>query len=456
MAGMFYDLQEIADKLGMTVEDAEGFAKEHKLREFRDGQRVVFKVTDVDALVAESSSVEADNLLVDEEITLEPEADEEEIVLEPEASEEVVSLEPEAVEDTVELSVDDDTLQLAPDDDTLGLGSDDDTLGLASESDTLSLASETNILGTDDDTLGLASSGADSVADLLSGESEFDLGPIDTNAPSVSEDSIDALLADDDILGDDSSDADQGGSAADLISDLTSADTRGATTGINVLAESDADYQLSSDSKADTQDADFEDEFGDLDDDINLDTVGSGSGLLDLSLQADDTSLGAVLDDILPAAEEGESMPSAEDFGMGDDADAIFEDAPANARTPVGASGGGAAVAAGRYVEMPADASSNACGIALLVPIVMIVFALIVVLSFDIYGSAPSFMSMVEGYMMYVVIGLSVVSLLIVAVGAMAGGGSGEPRAKKAKKGKTKKKKEKAPKKKKEKKKKKK
>ena len=68
MAGMFYSLQEIADKLGIGVENAEAFAKEHKLREFRDGQRVVFKVADVDPLVAESSSVDADDLWSDESV----------------------------------------------------------------------------------------------------------------------------------------------------------------------------------------------------------------------------------------------------------------------------------------------------------------------------------------------------------------------------------------------------
>ena len=42
-------------------------------------------------------------------------------------------------------------------------------------------------------------------------------------------------------------------------------------------------------------DTDFESEQPD---DINLDSFGSGSGLLDLSLQADDTSLGGILDEI--------------------------------------------------------------------------------------------------------------------------------------------------------------
>ena len=55
-----------------------------------------------------------------------------------------------------------------------------------------------------------------------------------------------------------------------------------------------------------------------------MESFGSGSGLLDLSLQADDTSLGAVLDDILPAgAEEGGEIPMA--GGLMDEEDLMAE-----------------------------------------------------------------------------------------------------------------------------------
>ena len=48
---------------------------------------------------------------------------------------------------------------------------------------------------------------------------------------------------------------------------------------------------------------------------INLESVGSGSGLLDLSRERDDTSLGAVLEEITPGA-SGTAMP-ASDTGIG-------------------------------------------------------------------------------------------------------------------------------------------
>ena len=47
-----------------------------------------------------------------------------------------------------------------------------------------------------------------------------------------------------------------------------------------------------------------------IEDDVNLDSFGSGSGLLDLSLQADDTSLGGILDEIY-TSEGGEAAEGA-------------------------------------------------------------------------------------------------------------------------------------------------
>ena len=48
-----------------------------------------------------------------------------------------------------------------------------------------------------------------------------------------------------------------------------------------------------------------------IEDDVNLDSFGSGSGLLDLSLQADDTSLGGILDEIYTSEGGGEEGKAA-------------------------------------------------------------------------------------------------------------------------------------------------
>lgn len=73
-------------------------------------------------------------------------------------------------------------------------------------------------------------------------------------------------------------------------------------TGISVF---DADEVELADPMAQTQ---VTDSFGDIDDDISLESVGSGSGLLDLTRESDDTSLGAeLLEEIYPGGDTGVS-----------------------------------------------------------------------------------------------------------------------------------------------------
>ena len=67
MAKMFYTIEEAAAKLGQTVEAIEGLVKAGKLREFRDGSTVRYKVEDVDGLAPGSSD--------DSAIVLEPAED---------------------------------------------------------------------------------------------------------------------------------------------------------------------------------------------------------------------------------------------------------------------------------------------------------------------------------------------------------------------------------------------
>ena len=59
-------------------------------------------------------------------------------------------------------------------------------------------------------------------------------------------------------------------------------------------------------------DTNSEDTSGDLlDDDLSLETVGSGSGLLDLTRESDDTSLGAELLDEVYASDDSEEIPAS-------------------------------------------------------------------------------------------------------------------------------------------------
>lgn len=94
----------------------------------------------------------------------------------------------------------------------------------------------------------------------------------------------------------------------DLVSggggEVSKKDKKSATaTGISVF---DADEVQAADPMAQTQ---VTSSFVTDDDELSLDSIGSGSGLLDLTRESDDTSLGAVelLEDIVPGGEASDS-----------------------------------------------------------------------------------------------------------------------------------------------------
>ena len=487
MAGMFYSLEEIAELLGGDEGKAEDLVKEHKLREFRDGgTRVVYKASEVDKILASGPATIGPDEIVDmsaqEPAAPEP-AEEESFDLVDEIDDTpILDMSDEDDEPVFELAGDDDDepgLDFVDDSDEPALELSDDsepelieedespaslnvdlpsgdmsTLGLAPEE----TASDDFGVSLEDESLAPLEQSDGSMPEMMSDDSELDLGNmsdlgLDDESGDPSDDSINALLGSGTGiakgLDDVPSPVDQlgGSSAADIISDLTGADTRGATTGINVLGEGDDDFELSTDSKAETSDVDVDDDLGDLDDDINLDTVGSGSGLLDLSLQADDTSLGAVLDDILPAAAEDEApMPIGDDMDDlgGDDADAAIRPAavsvgaaaPAGAAVPVGA-----AVA----YEAPPDTSSNLMGVLLLLPMFGLIYGIIVVVN-GFKGVTPGIFESIKDMAWMIFAGLAGACLLFGIIFSVMGGGSGEGKPKAAKQKTVKEKKKKEPK----------
>lgn len=52
MAGMFYTLQEVVEKLGKSESQVQDLIRDGKLREFRDGAKLLFKVSEVEDLTA--------------------------------------------------------------------------------------------------------------------------------------------------------------------------------------------------------------------------------------------------------------------------------------------------------------------------------------------------------------------------------------------------------------------
>jgi hypothetical protein len=230
----------------------------------------------------------------------------------------------------------------------------------------------------------------------------------------------------------------EGGFNLSNVGDLTSADTNIGTTGISVLGETDDGYKLAEDSKAETQadEQELSAELGSLDADANMESFGSGSGLLDLSLQADDTSLGAVLDDILPAGEEGqmdaEAIEEVETAEEEEEADIFQEKTPEP--VPAVSDDIDAALLSKppqRYYELEPDASSNAYGRALFIPLLAMIFLAIVVLS-STRGIVPSLLQKVMGSawagcatIWYVVVAFIVVFFLMILIGGLFGGKKG-------------------------------
>ena len=384
MAGMFYSLQEVAEKLNKTTDEVKMIVQEGKLREFRDGPNLLFKVDEVEAMMSDTAAMQAQPS-VDEPQHEQP-ADEKIII-----SDDTL----EALDDSEQT---DEEVQLL-----------DDTVRPVEEpvelnEDTVQLAEEISLP-------------ADEDAQLIDEDQPVPAEQIEIEADSPAED------------------------------ELTQDDTVVDSQGLNVLDEtaggSENDYLLADDSMGETQIISDEASLKEIEEDINLDTFGSGSGLLDLSLQADDTSLGGILDEIYtPEGEDQgkESFVSAAPMDIAAQTEEMLaetEDEPAFVMP-----------SAARAVEIEPDAVSNAFGIMMFLPLLAVIYTAIVMTG-GMFGVRPAIIEQLQGLIWYIVAGIGVLSLLIIAFPLLLSG-SGSTKTAKPKKAKAKK--EKAPKKKKEKK----
>jgi hypothetical protein len=330
MAGMFYSLQEVAAKLNKTEEEVKEIIRQGRLREFRDGPNLLFKVDEVEALMSDTSiaasrkaSAKAKQVTEEDEISLAPEPSE---------------------------------------------------------------------------------------------------GPAEESEPS----------------------------GADT--------TATAGKGIDVLGEADGDYKLADDTLSETKivpdEGSLDDTLGatkaasgeasleEIEEDVNLDTFGSGSGLLDLSLQADDTSLGGILDEIYtPEGEEGKEgkeVAEASAVEVAAEAEQLIPDEGLAEPEP----GPEAPAIAQVYAEPAPDVISNAFGIMLFLPLLAIVYtAIVAVAGFN--NMMPAILTAIQRLIWYIVIGAVLAAGLIVGVAFMLSGKGGK--AVKVKKKKTKKTKETPP-----------
>jgi hypothetical protein len=296
MAKMFYSQEEVQEKLGRSTEEIKKIVADGKLREFRDGNKIMYKVDEVDTLVSELGG------------------------------------------DTGEIS-------LAPSDtgSQIGLSANDSgsQLGLMPSGDTGSQ-------------LGLSAS-----------DSSDQIGLDDTGEAAASKD-----------------------------------DTVITSYGVNALDDSSSILD-SVDPMGQTQIA------PEFDDQVSLDSGSSGSGLLDLTREADDTSLGAeLLEEIYPGKEEGaiETQLPSDVPVMPDVGSYSSMETPSPVQQ--------------EYVKMVEvyDPTSGSFGIMMIVPfLVMILLGLIV--ASGVNQVRPKLLDSVVDYVWYIAGGAAAVAIIICLVG---------------------------------------
>ncbi len=377
MAGMFYSLQEAAAKLNKTEAEIKQLVKEGRLREFRDGSNLLFKIDEVEGLMSEADIIGLEEA---------PEAESTGV----EALEEVEASEAEVPDAGFS------------EEEILGLGAETPELG----GELPDLEAEVQELGEEELSVAEPAEAAEPAADT----DEILLAP-ETGAPAPS-------------------------------SELTDADTALTGLGTSVLGEADKDYEVTDDTMAETAiptgtagTTAPEVPLEEVEEDVNLDTFGSGSGLLDLSLQADDTSLGGVLDEIY-TAEGGGAEPSAEAEGeeapveAGVEPEQMISEEELVAPQP----GAEALALAAPVIEAAPDAQSNMLGMLLFLPLLVVVYTMVVAVA-GLRGVMPSILAGIQGLIWYIMGGVAVLALLVTAAAFLLTGerSAAPPKEKKAK-----------------------
>ena len=327
MPGMFYSQKETQEKLNINEDQIKALVRQGKLREFRDGPNLLFKVVEVDSLKKDPSisgpeavKEDAELQLVEEEISLV--LDEEEA---PKPAVKTEKAEPVALS-SADTQITTEGIDVLSDEDS--------EYQLAGDTQGATIASEEFKL-----------------KDEKSGKSK--LIPADTA----------------------------------LISEADTASLGASETAVSKPAETD------------------EASIKEIEDDVNLDTFGSGSGLLDLSLQADDTSLGGILDEIYTAPENGAEHAQPSDVAAA--TETMFPDA---GQPAFGVAGGG--VYAGMMIEPEPDTKSNILGMLLFLPVLVVIYTFIVVFSSDL-SAKPAIFTSVKDVINYIIGGIAVLVLIV-------------------------------------------
>jgi hypothetical protein len=308
MAKTFYTQDEVVKKLELSVEQVKDLVRTGKLREFRDGGKVTYKVADVDKMAAGTSAPPPGNSGRTDMSGLSG------------------SLGALDMLGTGELTLDDSASMSGSLGMDLRLADDDDDAQKTKPGARVS--KKPDFSGTDALSLAADDAGAGTGTKGGSGTGELVLEPADDDTGSnirLTGSDADAISLEDTTAQSSEQDDKEG--------------TVVTSIGVSVFDDDNVDPL------AKTVVA-----TGSSPGSLGVDAVGSGSGLLDLTRESDDTSLGAeLLDEIYPG-EEG----SGSGFGeMGDATRAGLSEAIPEGPT-VAAAPGGAAVAT---LERPAAAS---------------------------------------------------------------------------------------------------
>lgn len=329
MAGMFYSLQEVIEKLNKTEEQIKEIVKQGRLREFRDGPNLLFKVDEVEALMSGTDITPSQEVPANAE------------------------------------QVSDDEISFAPE--TTAQPPADSQLTELTEADTIVPSEKVNVPPeTPTDYIDVD----EAMDETMAISEETSLTPAEETSLTSSEETVSAL-------------------ADETLSALPS-----------------------------------EPSLEEIEEDVSLDSFGSGSGLLDLSLQADDTSLGGILDEIYtPEGEEDQAVGAAGlELGVDADTEQMLEEAA----QPVLES----PMMAKAYLESAPDMASNVFGLMLIVPLLAVVYTAIVVVA-AFRAVTPSILTTVQELIWYIAGGVAVVVLLMMLVPVVFAGG--EKTTKKAK-----------------------
>lgn len=417
MAGMFYSLKQTASKLGVTEQEVRQMVKEGRLREFRDGPNLLFKIDEVEALAKEltSKASQPQGGPSDEQLVLEQEQPSEglgpeelESLFASEGSEEVPTAGPEEQQQTLEQVGQEELLLAGPQ------GQQEGSEGPQSED--------------------LESLFAADQQEVPKGQGEAAEGAVpelsDTlGVPSPEGSSEEVLLAPE-------------SGATTAAKDQTALDTTLTGEGVSVLGPSDEGYKLTDDTLAETMaglGSSEEASLEEIEKDVNLDTFGSGSGLLDLSLQADDTSLGGVLDEIYTPEGQKEAEPGQGSGAIAAEVAAETEQIPPSPELgiPGIAQVPGSVSLAVPVGPDPAEGLiSGLLGISLLVA----AYTLVATVSVHMFKATPGLVVVTKQFIVYAIGGLAVVSLVLSVMALLKGSSIGKasgprpPKPKKAKK----------------------